>query len=94
MRLPGGPRANTSDQLNGDNRMISFNPYWGGQDYAQDTPPYDGFAITFLPSIVNDAVAGLLQADSEASAMSFMQNQFRASAENMYDSGLVVSSMV
>lgn len=74
--------------------MTSFNPYWGGLDYAQDTPPYDGFAITFVPSIANDTVAGILQGDSEASVLSFMQNQFRASAENMYDSGLVVSSMV
>lgn len=74
--------------------MISFNPLWGGQDYIQDSPPYDGLAICFLPSIVNDALAGVLQLDSETSCQSFMQTAYRVSAENMYDSGLIVSSMV
>lgn len=74
--------------------MIGFNPLWGGLDYIQDTPPGDGLAITFLPSVVNDSCAGALQLDSEASALSFMQDQFRASTENMYDSGLVISSMI
>lgn len=75
--------------------MTGFNPYWGGLDYVtDDSQPPDGFAISFLPSIANDAVAGVLQADSESSVLQFMQSQFRASTENMYDSGLVVSSYV
>lgn len=73
--------------------MISFNPMWGGLDYVQDTPPGDGFAITFLPSIVSDVTAGQLQGDSEASVHSFMQQQFRMAAENMYDSGLVAHAI-
>lgn len=72
--------------------MIFFNPGWGGLDVVQDTPPADGMAITYLPSIVNDALAGQLQYDSQESTRSFMQEQFRAAAENMYESGLVVST--
>lgn len=74
--------------------MIAFDPHWGGLDYAQDTPPFDGMAIAFFPSIASDVTAGQLQLESEASVQSFMQLQFRASTENMYDSGLVVSAMV
>lgn len=74
--------------------MISFDPYWGGLDYVQDSPPYDGLAISFAPSIVNDATAAVPQAESESSVLQFMQSQFRATAENMYDSGLVVSATV
>lgn len=73
--------------------MISFDPSWGGLDYIQDTPPEDGMAIVFLPSIANDALAGQLQAESESSARSFMQAQFRAAAENMRDSGLVFNGI-
>lgn len=74
--------------------MISFNPFWGGLDYIQDSPPYDSLAITFEPSIAIDATAAVPQAESESSAMSFMTSQFRAAAENMYDSGLVYSSVI
>lgn len=74
--------------------MIAFNPLWGGEDYIQDTPPHDGMAISFLPSIVNDVLGGIPQADSQSSAQSFMQTQFRMVAENMNDSGLVISASV
>jgi len=75
--------------------MIGFNPYWGGLDYVEeDSVPPDGFAISFVPSLVNDATAGILQLDWEAGAMQFMQNQFRASTENMDGAGLMVSSFV
>ncbi len=74
--------------------MISFNPLWGGQDYIQDTPPYDGMGITFLPSIVNDASASELQLQSESSCHSDMQATFRISSENMYDAGLIYSGMI
>lgn len=73
--------------------MIGFNPYWGGLDYVQDSPPYDGLAISFTPSVVDDATAAMAQLDSESSVQSFMALQFRATAENMYDSGLVVSAI-
>lgn len=72
--------------------MISFDPVWRGLDVVQDTPPGDALAITFAPSIVSDVTASMAQLDSEASVQAFMQDQFRASAENMYDSGLVVST--
>lgn len=66
--------------------MITFNPDWGGQDVIQDTPPYDGMALVFLPSIVADVTGSIPQLDSENSVHSFMQTQFRISAENMNDS--------
>lgn len=72
--------------------MIFFDPAWGGLDVVQDTPPYDGLAISYLPSIVNDALAGQLQYDSQESARSYMQEQFRAAAENMYETGLVITA--
>lgn len=70
--------------------MNIFDPSWGGLDYVQDTPPQDGFAITFLPSIVNDPLAGQLQLESEESVHSFMQTQFRIVTENMYEAGLIL----
>lgn len=72
--------------------MIALDPLWGGLDVVQDTPPGDTLAISFAPSIVSDVTAAVPQLDAQASVQSFMQDQFRASAENMYDSGLVVST--
>lgn len=72
--------------------MIAFNPAWGGQDVIQDTPPHDGLGIVFLPSIVSDVVGSIPQLESESSVRSFMQNQFRAAAENFNDAGLVYSA--
>ncbi|MDE5832898.1 MAG: hypothetical protein K2H64_07940 [Desulfovibrio sp.] len=74
--------------------MIIFNPIWGGLDYIQDTPPQDGMAIVFLPSVVSDPLAGKPQLESEESVQSFMQSQFRAVAENMRETGLIVGSDV
>uniref|UniRef100_UPI002637E4B1 hypothetical protein n=2 Tax=uncultured Desulfovibrio sp. TaxID=167968 RepID=UPI002637E4B1 len=76
----------------GETAMIALDPLWGGLDVVQDTPPGDALAISFAPSIVSDVTAAVPQLDSQASVQSFMQDQFRASAENMYDSGLVVST--
>ena len=72
--------------------MISFNPYWGGLDYMQDTPPQDGMAIAFFPSIASDVTAGQLQLDSESSVKSFMQAQFRIVSENTHGYGLLISA--
>lgn len=74
--------------------MISFNPFWGGLDYTQDTPPYDGMGLVFLPSLASDMTAGAVQLESEESVHQFMQSGFRAATENMYDAGLIVSSAV
>ena len=74
--------------------MISFNPWWGGVDYVQDTPPYDGLCIEYVPSIANDYTAAFEQMQSMESAKSFMQAQFRRDAENMLDAGLIYSSAV
>lgn len=71
--------------------MIGLDPYWGGLDYTFDTPPEDGFGISYLPSLANDALAGQLQLESEESVHSFMQIQFRMATENMMGYGLVAS---
>lgn len=72
--------------------MIAFNPAWGGQDVIQDTPPYDGMALTFLPSIASDVLGAVPQLDSESSSCSFMEAQFRQVAENLQDIGLICSA--
>ena len=72
--------------------MIALDPLWGGLNVVQDTPPHDALGITYAPSIVTDITAAVPQLDSQASVLSFMEHQFRAAAENMYDSGLVVST--
>ena len=74
--------------------MIVFDPHWGGLDYMQDTPPDDGMAIAFFPSVANDATAGQLQLESEASVKSFMQAQFRIVTENMHGAGLFISDNI
>lgn len=71
--------------------MLFFNPDWGGLEYVQDTPPPDSMSIAFLPSVANDSAAAQLQMDAQESTRSFMQSQFRAATENMYESGLVLS---
>lgn len=71
--------------------MLAFDPDFGGQNVIQDSPPFDGMAIVFVPSIVNDVTGSVPQLDSEASTRSFMQIQFRITAENMNDLGLVYS---
>lgn len=75
--------------------MISFNPYWWGNDYVEeDSVPPDSFAISFTPSIANDATAGALQLGWQESALQFLQSGFRASTENIQGAGLMVSSFV
>lgn len=75
--------------------MIGFNPHWGGLDYVQDdSQPPDSFVISFVPSLVNDATAGALQADAESSVHQDLQAGLRLSAENMFGAGLLVSSFV
>lgn len=75
--------------------MTGFNVYWGGLDYVEeDSVPPDGFAITFVPSLVNDSTAGALQLEAEASTQQYMQNQFRASTENILGAGVFASAIV
>lgn len=73
--------------------MLAFDPDFGGQNVIQDSPPFDGMAIVFVPSIVNDVTGSVPQLDSESSARSFMQIQFRMTAENMNDMGLVYTGI-
>lgn len=73
--------------------MTSYDPYWLGLNYIEDSTPGDGNAIMYLPSIVNDSAAAYPQAESEASVHSFMQDNFRLAAMNMMDSGLVVNAI-
>lgn len=74
--------------------MISFNPHWGGVDYFQDTPPNDRLGPVFTPSMAIDTTAAQPQLESQESAHQFMQSQYRAVTENVYDSGLIVSSTI
>lgn len=74
--------------------MIAFNPWWGGIDIVQDTPPYDRLSIDYVPSIANDQTAASGQMMYMESTKSFMQTQFRQIAENMRDAGLIYSSAV
>lgn len=72
--------------------MISFDPGWLGLDVIQDSSPGDGLAVSYLPSIASDVTGAVDQLQSESSARSFMQDTFRASAENMRDLGQVASA--
>lgn len=74
--------------------MIAFDPIGQGLNVIQDSSPGDGLSIVYLPSIVSDVTGAVPQLESEASARSFMQDIFRLSTENMYDSGLVVSGVI
>lgn len=73
--------------------MTFFNPYWLGLDFMQDSPPGDGCAIMFYPSIANDLTAAVSQMESEASSKQFMQDNFRLFAMNMADSGIVLNAV-
>lgn len=74
--------------------MVSLNPYWGGLDYIQDSTPEDGGGIVFLPSLVSDVTAAVPQLEAIESVQQFLQSGFRASTENLYGAGLMISSGV
>lgn len=75
--------------------MIGFNPHWGGLDYVvEDSQPPDIFAISFYPSIANDSIAAVDQANSESSVRQDLEAGFRAAAENLLGAGALVSSFV
>lgn len=73
-----------------EGRMIFFDPISRGLSVVQDTPPGDALVISYTPSEVSDSTAAAAQ--DAASAASFMQDQWRAAAENMRDMGNVVSA--
>lgn len=76
----------------GEGRMIFFDPISQGLSVVQDTPPGDALVISYTPSEVGDSTAAAAQLTDAASAASFMQDQWRAAAENMQDMGNVVSA--
>ena len=69
-----------------------FDPITGIAPVVQDTPPGDALVISYMPSEFIDGTAAVAQLTDAASAVSFMQNQWRAVAENMRDMGNVVSA--
>lgn len=75
-----------------EGRMIFFDPISRGLSVVQDTPPGDALVISYTPSEVSDSMAAAAQLADAASAASFMQDQWRAAAENMRDMGNVVSA--
>lgn len=75
-----------------EGRMIFFDPITGIAPVVQDTPPGDALVISYMPSEFIDGTAAVAQLTDAASAASFMQNQWRAVAENMRDMGNVVSA--
>ena len=75
-----------------EGRMIFFDPISRGLSVVQDTPPGDALVISYTQSEVSDSTAAAAQLADAASAASFMQDQWRAAAENMRDMGNVVSA--
>lgn len=75
-----------------EGRVIFFDPISRGLSVVQDTPPGDALVISYTPSEVSDSTAAAAQLADAASAASFMQDQWRAAAENMRDMGNVVSA--
>lgn len=71
--------------------MTTLEPLIARDDYVQDTPPYDGFAITWRPSEYDDSTAAAHQWQDAMSAQSFMQDQWRNSAEQQLDRGMISS---
>ena len=75
-----------------EGRVIFFDPISRGLSVVQDTPPGDALVISYTSSEVSDSTAAAAQLADAASAASFMQDQWRAAAENMRDMGNVVSA--
>lgn len=71
--------------------MFALDPYLCETNVVQDTPPHDTFTISYLPSIISDITGCVPQLDSQNSAKSFMQEQFRTASLNMNDSGIVIN---
>lgn len=92
--MPGNVRIRPDRFMKeaGEGRMIFFDPISQGLSVVQDTPPSDALVISYTPSVVSDSTAAAAQLADAASAASFMQDQWRAAAENMQDMGNVVSA--
>ncbi len=92
--MPGNVRIRPDRFMKeaGEGRMIFFDPISQGLSVVQDTPPGDALVISYTPSVVSDSTAAAAQLADAVSAASFMQDQWRAAAENMQDMGNVVSA--
>ncbi len=71
--------------------MTNLEPYTARDAYVLDTPPYDGMTITFRNADYDDMTASAHQWMDAMSAQAFMQEQWRSSAEQQLDRGLISS---
>ena len=71
--------------------MNTLEPYIARDSFVQDTPPYDGLTITWRPSEYDDSTASAHQWMDAMSAQAFMQEQWRSSAEQQLDRGMIAS---
>ena len=71
--------------------MHTFDPNTGRTFVLLDTPPEDGMGIYFTASDFDDRIGSEHQIIDSSSARSFMQDEFRLSAENMLEYGTVIS---
>lgn len=72
--------------------MIEFDPLLGSVDVLMFTPTQDVLGISQTSAASGDAQQALQQVDAQSGAQYSLQQEYRASAENMNDSGLVASS--
>lgn len=71
--------------------MVIYDPISQATAVIQKTPPDQVTVISYPPSLVSDSAAAVGQLTDSASTRSFMQNQWRAVAENMQGMGAIIS---
>lgn len=71
--------------------MVLYDPISQATAIVQKTPPDQVTVISYPPSVINDSMAAVGQLTDSASTRSFMQNQWRAVAENMQGMGTIIS---
>ena len=71
--------------------MEVFDPLMQRTVVVLDTPPNDGLVISYSNSDFDDMIACENQLLDSSSARSFMQDEFRRSAQNLLEAGSVIS---
>lgn len=71
--------------------MVLYDPISQATAIVQKTPTDQVTVISYPPSVINDSMAAVGQLTDSASTRSFMQNQWRAVAENMQGMGTIIS---
>lgn len=72
--------------------MILYDPISQASAVIQKIPPDQVTVISYPPSVISDGAAAVSQLTDSASTRSFMQNQWRAVAENMQGMGTIISA--